>query len=122
MAVFAIIAIAAGVALPAYRSQLLHARRADAVHALQQLQQAQEQYRQDHGRYAADLATLRRAERSHEGLYTVALAEAAVDRYTAIARPSAGSPQQADTACALLTLQVQRGFATTGPEPRCWNP
>ena len=86
MAVFAVIAIAAGVALPAYRSQLLHARRADAVNALQQLQQAQEQYRQDQGHYAADLATLRRAERSREGLYTLALAEVGADRYTAIAR------------------------------------
>jgi type IV pilus assembly protein PilE len=122
MAVFAIVAIAAGVALPAYRSQLLHARRADAVNALQQLQQAQEQHRQDQGHYAADLGTLHRAERSREGLYTLTLAEVAADRYTAVARPSAGSPQQSDTDCAVLTLQVQRGFATTGPEPRCWNP
>lgn len=121
MSACTIAAVVAGLAVPSWQGSLLKSRRADAVQALTRLQAAQEQYRGNHGHYAATLDTLRLGTRSEAGHYLLALDREADGRYRASATPAAGGAQQADHDCAPLTLAVDSGFARPGPTRRCWN-
>ncbi|NLZ41432.1 MAG: pilus assembly protein PilE, partial [Comamonadaceae bacterium] len=112
-------ALLLGVALPGYRSELQRAGRADAVHALTALQAAQERFRAAHGLYADRLAALALPARSVQGRYRIALEAAGVEAYRA--RATALGAQSDDSACAVLTLEVDAGFARSGPHARCWN-
>jgi type IV pilus assembly protein PilE len=117
----AMVAVLAGIALPGYQAQLMHARRADAVGALMRVQQAQERMRMHHGLYSADFRALQVAPHSGEGLYTLAVELTGPDSYRATATPVAGRAQAGDRECPQLALDVNRGFAQTGPSARCWN-
>jgi len=115
-------AVLASIALPSYRSQQLRAGRADAVAALTRLQAAQEQHRGLHGLYASRLGSLRGvAATSPQGRYGVALVSVGAEGYRATATALAGGPQADDRDCAELTLEVERGFARSGPSARCWQ-
>lgn len=116
----AVLGILAAVAWPSQQAQLQRARRMDAISALTRLQMAQEQYRLRHGRYSAELNGLA-ASRSPEGLYQLAVADAAADTVTLIARARADGPQQSDRDCRELTLHLNQGLADAGPHGRCWN-
>ena len=116
----AVLGILAAVAWPSQQAQLQRARRMDAISALTRLQMAQEQYRLRHGRYSAELTGLA-ASRSPEGLYLLAVADAAADSVTLIARARADGPQQSDRDCRELTLHLNQGLADAGPHGRCWN-
>lgn len=117
----AVVGVIAGVALPGYQSQLQQARRSDAVAALTRLQAAQERLQAGHGIYSADLAALQIAPRSGEGLYDLRIELTGADSYRAHAVARADGAQAGDAACATLTLEVRRGFASIGPSARCWN-
>jgi type IV pilus assembly protein PilE len=117
----AVAAVLAAVAVPTYQAQLMHSRRADAAAALMQLQQAQERMRLHHGLYSADFSALRVAPRSSEGLYTLAVEITGPQSYRATATPVAGRAQAGDHECPQLALDVDSGFAQTGPKARCWN-
>lgn len=117
----AVVGVIAGVALPGYQSQLQQARRSDAVAALTRLQAAQERLQAGHGIYSADLAALQIAPRSGEGLYDLRIELTGADSYRAHAVARADGAQAGDAACAALTLEVRRGFASIGPSARCWN-
>lgn len=119
LVVLAATALLLGVALPGYRSQLQRAGRADGVHALTALQAAQERFRAAHGLYADRLAALAVPESSLQGRWRIALEAAGVEAYRA--RATALGAQAADGACAVLTLEVDAGFARSGPDARCWN-
>ncbi|MBK1690389.1 type IV pilin protein [Rubrivivax gelatinosus] len=121
MSACTIAAVVAGLALPSWQGSLLKSRRADAVQALTRLQAAQEQYRGNHGHYAATLETLRLGPRSEAGHYTLMLERESDGRYHAAAAPAPGGAQQADHDCAPLTLAVDSGFVRPGPTRRCWN-
>ena len=110
----------AGIALPAYQHQVVKARRVDGTAVLTRLMMAQEQHRNAHGLYATQLPALRglAAARSDEGLYTIEL-QARPDGYTALAH--ATGPQSIDRDCATLTLTVDEGFASHGPDAKCWG-
>ncbi|MFN9747529.1 MAG: type IV pilin protein [Betaproteobacteria bacterium] len=101
------------------QGQGLRSGRLDAVEALTRLQQAQEQHRSAHGLYASELAALvGTAATSPQGRYAIALERSGGEAYRATA--VAQGPQARDTACATLTLEVQLGFAQTGPDASCW--
>ena len=115
-------AVLAAVALPSYRSQQLRAGRVDAVAALTRLQAAQEQHRGLHGLYASQLRSLRGvAATSPQGRYGVALVSVSAEGYRATATALPGGPQADDRDCVELTLEVERGFARSGPSARCWQ-
>jgi type IV pilus assembly protein PilE len=117
----AVVGVLAGIALPSYQAQLMHSRRADAVGALMRLQQAQERMRMHHGLYSTDFHALQVAPRSTEGLYALAVEVTGPDSYRATATPVAGLAQAGDRECPQLALDVNSGFAQTGPSARCWN-
>ena len=124
MMVCALAGILVTVSWPSLRPALARSGRADAVHALTQVQQAQARHHALHGLYAHDLRALGAAAAgaSPQGLYSVALDSASGDGYVASASARPGSTQAFDTACARLTVEVRRGFATLGPSARCWQP
>lgn len=116
----AVVGIVAAAAWPSQHAQLQRARRMDGIAALTRLQLAQEQFRARHGRYSAELAGVG-AARSPEGLYLLALDDAAADSVTLVARARADGPQHSDAECRQLTLRLSQGLADVGPSGRCWN-
>ncbi|MCU0968755.1 MAG: pilus assembly protein PilE [Rubrivivax sp.] len=122
LAVLAVAAIGVSLALPSFSGQIMQARRADAVDALQRVQAAQELHRAHHGRYAVHLEALQgAAARSPEGWYAVRLHAVGGDAYRATAVAEAAGPQRGDRDCARITLEVRSGFASHGPSRRCWG-
>jgi type IV pilus assembly protein PilE len=117
----AVVALLAAVALPSFRAPLLKAHRTDGVSTLMRLQAAQERLRGSSGLYSDDLRRLHLPERSEEGLYALAVELTGPDSYRASASVVPGTLQEADHECAQITLEVNNGFAKTGPSSRCWN-
>jgi type IV pilus assembly protein PilE len=119
--VVAVVAILAGLTLPGLRSPERRIARLDAVQALTRVQGEQENYRTQNGLYSGNLAALRGVQpTSPQGRYTLSLSTSGPEAYRAVAL--AVGDQQADQACATLTLDVNLGFATRGPTPACWGP
>lgn len=122
----AIAGLLAAIALPAWRAVVMRTHRADAAAALYALAVAQERFRLVHGRYA-DLAAPAPPvglglDRSERGWYELRIERADESGFLASARPSAGSPQVADTDCRLFTIDETglRGSAPQGPQ-HCWR-
>lgn len=116
----AVAALLAGVALPSMQGQRLRAGRLDAVAALTRVQAAQEQHRSQLGLYAGNLNALGLINpNSPQGLYAVRVQYAGPDSYRATA--TALGRQAQDTGCAVLTLDVNLGFPTEGPQAQCWQ-
>jgi type IV pilus assembly protein PilE len=111
----------ATLAWPAYRGQLQRAGRSEAIEALQRLQLAQERHREMFGVYAAELRTLAIPTTTPGGRYRLALSAMGVESYHAQALASVDGPQQDDGTCTALSIEVRQGFATLGPDGRCWN-
>jgi len=117
----AVAVLLASMTWPAYQGHLHRAGRAEAIEALQRLQVAQERHREMFGVYAADLAALGIAPATQRGSYQIALERSALETYAAQARTSAGGRQYGDSACPALMIEVRQGFATLGPDGKCWN-
>jgi prepilin-type N-terminal cleavage/methylation domain-containing protein len=118
--VCAMAGVLAAIALPAYQGEARRAARLDAVQALTRLQMEQESHRANHGLYASQLSALRGvAPVSEQGRYTLTLENTGPEAYRATAQ--ARGVQVRDTACPALTLDVNAGFATFGPNAPCWN-
>jgi type IV pilus assembly protein PilE len=107
-----IVGVLAAIAIPAWRSHLLRARRADAIATLIAVQKAQDQYFGRHARYAATNqlavappAGLGLEATSANGLYGIAL-ETSADGldYRATARAFGRQGQSADTRCAEFSI------------------
>jgi len=111
----------ATIAWPAYRTQLQRAGRTEAIEALQHLQLAQERHRETFGRYASELAAVGVPRATGRGAYELAFTATGVESYEARAVARDGGPQAGDTPCRALSLEVRQGFATLGPDGRCWN-
>ncbi|MBK9134422.1 MAG: prepilin-type N-terminal cleavage/methylation domain-containing protein [Betaproteobacteria bacterium] len=111
----------ASIAWPSYRGQLLRAGRAEGIEALQRLQRAQERHRDTFGTYAPQLATVGMPPATTGGRYRLEFVATGVESYQVQAVAREDGPQADDTACARLSLEVRQGFATLGPDGRCWN-
>jgi type IV pilus assembly protein PilE len=113
--------ILATMAWPAYRTQLQRAGRTEAIEALQRLQLAQERHRETFGRYATDMAAVGIPTLSAGGRYRLELTPTGVEAYRVLAVAQEGQSQAGDGACQALSIEVRQGFATLGPDGRCWN-
>lgn len=122
----ALAALLVAVALPSWHGLVLRVQRSDATAALYALAGAQERYRLAHGRYADAAAPAPPVglglSSSQRGWYELRVESADATRFTASARASAGSPQAADTACRILTIDESgaRG-STPAPAEECWR-
>jgi type IV pilus assembly protein PilE len=119
----AIAAVVAAVAYPSYTAQVRKSRRADAVVALMQVEQAQERWRGAHPDYAAELAApqgLGLSAASAGGYYAVALSDAGASGYVVTATAVPGRSQSADGDCTTLVVTVRHGNALRTP-PQCWS-
>jgi type IV pilus assembly protein PilE len=118
--VCALVGILSAVALPSYFQYELRAARVDAVQALNALQTAQEIHRLRYGVYASELSALPGVSSHTAGRrYTLNLARSASETYSATAQTMGVQTQDRD--CPVLTLDVNLGFANTGPSAACWR-
>nr|WP_199067999.1 type IV pilin protein [Chromobacterium sp. ASV5] len=121
LTVLAIVAILAGIALPAYQGHLQRSRRSDALAALYPLQQAQLRYRGFHADYAPDLATLGLSADSPQGYYRLDTGRASDGHgFFVVARARDDGPQAADRDCREMTL-TQRNQTTALAPAACWG-
>ncbi|MAL96082.1 MAG: prepilin-type cleavage/methylation domain-containing protein [Haliea sp.] len=128
MIVVVIVGILLMVALPSYQGSLQKGRRSDAISALLDAANRQEQYLLDQGRYTLDMTQLGYATDplvSDEGHYSVDAAVCTggsiVTCYELTATPVAGSPQAADDRCTSFTLDSFGNRSATGTTPNdCW--
>jgi type IV pilus assembly protein PilE len=114
-------AVLATLAMPSWLDQLARSRRVEATAALQQVQRAQERYRETHGRYAGRLDELPGAPGNDnpDSHYRVELHSLGPDGYRARAIALAG--QVRDRACTELGLRVQGFISQREPERGCWS-
>ena len=119
MVTMAIVALAASIAYPSFVETIRKARRADATTTLLDLHLAQEKYRANNPTYAANLADLGMTSASNEGYYTVAIAAAAANSFSATASPAAGTAQASDSCT--FTLTQEGPDVSTSTKRSCWN-
>ena len=120
LVVCAVAVLLAGAALPSLLGTKLRSGRLDAVAALTRVQTAQEQHHSLQGLYAAELQALGGiSAQSPQGLYTLTLALTGPESYRATATPRGQQAQ--DRPCPSLTLDVNMGFPSEGPESGCWQ-
>lgn len=139
MIVVAIVAIIAAVALPSFFSQIRASRRADAISALMQIQQAQERWRANCPCYAGSLTVANTgcpatdcAATSGLGLsfsstrynFAMSVAPAALtpNNYTITATGQGGqaSDSAGGASCTTLTVTVTNGVPVNAPAA-CWR-
>jgi type IV pilus assembly protein PilE len=138
MIVVAVIGVLAAVALPSFLDSIRKGRRADAVAALTQVQQAQERWRANRGSYA-DNAAMSTAPpdglgvdaTTVNGYYTLELSDVSAAGYTVTATAKSGTLQASDSACQKLVLRLAggnifyssvdgSGNADSTDAKRCW--
>lgn len=110
MITVAIIAILAGIALPAYNSQIVKSRRTDAQRALIEYAQSMERYFTVNGRYstAAGGTTCGGAVPKAASLYSLGCA-ATDTTFTVTAMPTTGTGQASDGNQSLTNAGVRTG-------------
>lgn len=130
MIVVVVVAIMASVALPSYRRYMLRANRTDATAALLRIQQQQEKFFIQNGRYAlaaeqtaAPPAGLGIGATSEHGYYTVTVVNGATPtQYSATVTPVAGGGQAADTDCATLGInELGDKISSPSAAATCWK-
>lgn len=124
MTVIVIIAVLASMAIPGYRRYVVRSNRTDATVALMRVLAAQEKFYLQNNAYAPDVATLRVAGTSDQGLYALSIAPGAGNQsYTATAAPVAGKSQASDTKCLSFTITDIGVRNVTGPDGQavCWR-
>jgi len=120
MIVIVIIAILAAIALPAYRGYVQRAQRADAKHALLEIQLNQEKWRANHSTYSSTLGDVwGSGTTSLDGYYTLNVSSGAASAYSATAVPTGA---QTGDDCGTFAINVN-GEDSTGSNASsdCWN-
>jgi len=120
MIVIAVIAILAGIAVPAYQDYIQQSRRIDGQTALLNLQLAQERWRANNLSYTNNLSELGVSANSGENHYTIAINSSSASGFIATATAKSSSPQAQDTDCSPLTLS-QSGNQTSMTPATCWK-
>jgi type IV pilus assembly protein PilE len=123
-----IVGILLAVGLPAYQNSVQKGRRSDAISALLDAANRQEQHMLDRNTYTTDMTELGFAADpmvSEEGYYTVDAAACGAGTiatcYVLTATPAAGSPQGADAGCTAFSLDsFGRRTATGAQAGDCW--
>jgi type IV pilus assembly protein PilE len=108
----AVLGVLATIALPSLMQQIRKTRRADAIAAVQLLQQAQERYRATQPQYASGLGSdgLNLPATSPSGHYLLSSAAASGAEATSYdVRAQAQGPQELDLACRFMVLRVNGG-------------
>jgi type IV pilus assembly protein PilE len=132
MIVVVVVGILASVAIPSYRSYVLRAQRSDAMRTLLRIQNAQEKFFSQNNRYSDLLAPPMPAglgipDTTEGGHYTITLQTTnAGQNYTATARPTAASGQDADTRCTEFSVDQNlrksaRDSASADATRECWR-
>ena len=125
--VLAIAAILASMAWPAFTTAINKSRRSDAMTALAQITQSQERWRANKPSYQATLANLVGASAgvSPGGHYDLSMVAGSVTStgYKANAAVKLGSPQNADTNCKVLQVEMSNGNLSyrSGPDDNVGN-
>ena len=125
MIVVAVIAILSAIAYPSFMGQVRKSRRADAIKALAQVQQAQERYRAGNATYGTlTQLGLTSATLVPTGYYTINVTNNTASTYTATA--TAAGAQAGDATCTALSVDLNGGNVTygktgTGTVQKCWN-
>lgn len=135
MIAIVVVGILASIAYPSFMGAIRKSRRAEAISALNQLQQAQERFRANNLQYSSNLSAAPSATPPGLGLpsttpggyYTIAIVSASATGYEASATAVSGSSQAADSACAKLGVRMTNAtheyaanagaWATSNP---CW--
>jgi type IV pilus assembly protein PilE len=138
MIIVAVIGILAAMALPSFLDSVRKGRRAEAMAALTQVQQAQERWRANNGSYADnDKLTVAAADgglglsdTTSNGYYGVAISEATAIGYTLTATAKSGTSQASDGKCQKLVIRlaggnifyesVDAGSTDSTANGRCW--
>jgi len=132
-----IVAVLAAIALPSFFGQMRKSRRAEAVAATSQIQQAQERFRANCPCYAHSVSNAASAAcpgtcpgaGADPGLgiaalsgarYTYGLSSVTATGYVISASAVAGTSQASDTGCTAMTVSVTAGAASQAPT-QCWS-
>lgn len=128
MIVVVVVSILASIAVPSFMNSIRKGRRADAVAALAELQQAQERHRANNPTYASALTGSGSlglsSTASPSGYYTLAISGTpTATTYTVTATANSGQSQASDTGCTVLTAAYS---ATATPTlsytpSACWS-
>ena len=129
MLVVAVAGVLALVAYPSFMDSVRKGRRADAVAALAQVQQAQERWRGKETTYAdnAKLTVdwpngLGLVASTNSGLYALTIDDADASRYTATATAVDGKSQSHDTNCTVMRVRMVSGKIEYGGCASCTVP
>ncbi len=122
--------VLSSIAYPSLESQVLRARRSDALVSLMQAQLAQERHRANHRSYG-ELAEIGVRGSSLSGYYTIEVTASATDGYELVA--TATGRQANDTSCRTMRLSTAGASVVfaSGPDVsasngaavnrKCWN-
>jgi type IV pilus assembly protein PilE len=125
MIVVVIVAILAGIAIPAYGEYMKRSRRADARIALMEAAQQMERFFTAGATYVG--ATLGGTggvypATSPGGLYSLTFqADPTRNAYVLVAKPAAGSSQAGDTKCTQFTIDAKGNKAASQDTAECWD-
>jgi len=122
MIVVVIIGVLAAIALPAYQDYGKRARRADAKHALLDIQLNQEKWRANNSTYASTVISVwTNGSTSLDGFYTIGVSAGTVSQFAVTATPVSGLLQDGDV-CGTFAIDAN-GEDTTGSyaDSGCWN-
>jgi len=109
MIVVAVAALLLAIAVPSYQDSTRKGRRAEAVAALMQLQQAQERHRAGNTSYAANIAALPGSQPSSTEYYNLTISDVGPAQYSITASAKPGSSQFGDTRCRGLRVRAASG-------------
>jgi len=131
-----VVGILASIAYPSFMGAIRKSRRAEAISALNQVQQAQERFRANQTAYTANLTAAPTAtppglglvSTTPSGYYTIAIASAGAAAYEATATAVSGTSQASDGNCVKLavrmngaTLEYADNTASWGHSNPCWG-
>jgi type IV pilus assembly protein PilE len=105
------VGILAAIAIPSFSEAIRKGRRADAVALLAGVQQAQERFRANTATYAAAVADFPAniAVQTLGTHYSMAITQGNATSYTATATALSTSPQNDDTSCSVMSVQMLNG-------------
>jgi type IV pilus assembly protein PilE len=122
MIVVAIVAILAAIAVPSYRSYVMHGNRNAVENVLLDMASAQERYMVDNRAYATTASQLGYSSTVGSN-YTIALATSSgpPPTFSLTATPIASGPQAGDTACNAVTVNSAGQKTSSTNSSTCWQ-